>query len=112
MTTKANEASNQAWLIGNDLTLEFELWCAVNDAEPDETSLQFFKNEKDKAEQLKKMVKPFSKVDGFFVCWNSDAGLCPVFNPSYHKAAELFANLKSKQDAELYSWNGVLKRIA
>ena len=113
MTTKANEVPNRAWLISNDLELEYDLWCTVNNYEQDDVSLQFFKNEKDKAVQLKKMVMPFSNVDGFFVCWNSEAGICPVFNACYRASAELFANLKSRQDAELYSWSGgVLKRIA
>lgn len=114
MTTKANEVSNRAWLIGNDLEMEYDLWRAVNNADDDETSLQFFKNDVEKSEQLKKMVKPFSYSQlGFFVCWNSDAGLCSVFNPQYREAATLFADLKSKKDAELYSWaDGVLKRIA
>ena len=113
MTAKANAATNQKWLEEKDKELDFVLWCKFNDLELNDESLQLFRNKAERAEQRRKMVKPFSKVDGFFVEWGSSSGSCSVFNRDKKLAEELFAILRSRVYAELFSWkDGVLERIA
>ena len=107
--------NNRAWLLANDKELDFKLWCKRKDIPSDNPwSLQFYRTELKKTAEKEKMIKSFSNLNGFFICWQSEvAGNCSVFNQDESKIDFLFEILKETMFVEKYQLkDGELTQLA